>query len=57
MSGISVSEFTNITEVSNLSPSASFNVPAAGASEGSGTLMPNSEASAYFGKFTQEFMK
>uniref|UniRef100_H0YQB3 Golgi reassembly stacking protein 1 n=1 Tax=Taeniopygia guttata TaxID=59729 RepID=H0YQB3_TAEGU len=48
MSGISVSEFTNVTEVSNLSPSASFNVPAAGASVGSETLMPKSEASAYF---------
>ncbi|NXQ14374.1 GORS1 protein, partial [Peucedramus taeniatus] len=48
MSGISVSEFTNLTEVSNLSPSASFNMPASGASVGSETLVPNSEASAYF---------
>ncbi|NXM23196.1 GORS1 protein, partial [Ploceus nigricollis] len=48
MSGISVSEFTSLTEVSNLSPSTSFNVPAAGAAVGSETLMPNSEASAYF---------
>ncbi|OWK58477.1 Golgi reassembly-stacking protein 1 [Lonchura striata] len=48
MSGISVSEFTNLTEVSSLSPSASFNVPAAGASVGSETLMPDSEVSAYF---------
>ncbi|XP_041264727.1 Golgi reassembly-stacking protein 1 isoform X2 [Onychostruthus taczanowskii] len=47
MSGISVSEFTSLTEVSSLPPSASFNVPAAGASVGSET-MPNSEASAYF---------
>ncbi|NXH52385.1 GORS1 protein, partial [Rhabdornis inornatus] len=48
MSGISVSEFTNLTEVSKLSPSASFNMPAAGASVGPETLMPNSQASAYF---------
>ncbi|NXL82248.1 GORS1 protein, partial [Leptocoma aspasia] len=48
MSGISVSEFTSLTEVSNLSPSASFNMPAAGASVGPETLMLNSEASAYF---------
>ncbi|NXN86641.1 GORS1 protein, partial [Bombycilla garrulus] len=49
MSGISVSEFTSLTEVSNLSPSASFNVPAAGAAVGPETLMQqNSEASAYF---------
>ncbi|NXA75790.1 GORS1 protein, partial [Thryothorus ludovicianus] len=49
MSGISVSEFTSLTEVSGLSPSASFNVPAAaGASVGPETFMPNSEASAYF---------
>lgn len=48
MSGISVSELTSLTEVSNLSPSASFNVPAAAASVGPETLMSNSEASAYF---------
>ncbi|NXA59339.1 GORS1 protein, partial [Mohoua ochrocephala] len=48
MSGISVSELTSFTEVSNLSPSASFTVPAAGASVGPETLMSNSEASAYF---------
>ncbi|NXR97856.1 GORS1 protein, partial [Oxylabes madagascariensis] len=48
MSGISVSEFTSLTEVSSLSPSASFNTPAAGAAVGPETLMPNSEASAYF---------
>ncbi|NXS28068.1 GORS1 protein, partial [Pomatostomus ruficeps] len=48
MSGISVSELTSFTEVSNLSPSASFNMPAAGASVGPETLMSNSEASAYF---------
>ncbi|NXB81483.1 GORS1 protein, partial [Donacobius atricapilla] len=48
MSGISVSEFTSLTEVSSLSPSASFNAPAAGAAVGPETLMPNSETSAYF---------
>lgn len=48
MSGISVSEFTSLTEVSSLSPSASFNAPAAGAAVGPETLMPTSEASAYF---------
>ncbi|NXH30460.1 GORS1 protein, partial [Myiagra hebetior] len=48
MSGISVSELTSLTEVSSLSPSASFNVPAAGASVGPETLMSNTEASAYF---------
>uniref|UniRef100_A0A8U7MWG8 Golgi reassembly stacking protein 1 n=1 Tax=Corvus moneduloides TaxID=1196302 RepID=A0A8U7MWG8_CORMO len=48
MSGISVSELTSLTEVSSLSPSASFNVPAAAASVGPETLMSNSEASAYF---------
>ncbi|NXM45013.1 GORS1 protein, partial [Gymnorhina tibicen] len=48
MSGISVSELTSLTEVSSLSPSASFNVPAAGASVGPETFMSNSEASAYF---------
>ncbi|NXN03412.1 GORS1 protein, partial [Sylvia borin] len=48
MSGISVSEFTSLTEVSSLSPSASFNTPVAGASVGPDTLMPSSEASAYF---------
>uniref|UniRef100_A0A8C3XXF4 Golgi reassembly stacking protein 1 n=1 Tax=Catharus ustulatus TaxID=91951 RepID=A0A8C3XXF4_CATUS len=47
MSGISVSEFTSLTEVSSLSPSASFNMPAAGAAVGPETLMPNSQASAY----------
>ncbi|NXO28849.1 GORS1 protein, partial [Cisticola juncidis] len=48
MSGISVSEFTSLTEVSSLSPSASFNAPAAGPSVGPETLMPDSEVSAYF---------
>lgn len=56
MSGISVSEFTNLTEVSNLSPSASFNMPAAGAAVGPETLMPNSQTSAYLGKCTQAFL-
>ncbi|NXO68412.1 GORS1 protein, partial [Phainopepla nitens] len=49
MSGIPISEFTGLTEVSSLSPPASFNMPAAGASVGPETLMQqNSEASAYF---------
>ncbi|NWV66156.1 GORS1 protein, partial [Malurus elegans] len=48
MSGISVSELTSLTEVSNLPPSASFNMPAADVSAGSETFMSNSEASAYF---------
>ncbi|NWT17522.1 GORS1 protein, partial [Vireo altiloquus] len=48
MSGISVSELTSLTEVSNLSPSASFNMPAAGAAVGPETLLSNTEASAYF---------
>ncbi|XP_063272629.1 Golgi reassembly-stacking protein 1 [Prinia subflava] len=48
MSGISVSEFTSLTEVSSLSPSASFNTPAAGPSVGPETLMPDSEVSTYF---------
>ncbi|NWY67181.1 GORS1 protein, partial [Erithacus rubecula] len=47
MSGISVSEFTTLTEVSKLSPSASFNMSAAGAAVSPETLMPNSPASAY----------
>ncbi|NXD19279.1 GORS1 protein, partial [Spelaeornis formosus] len=48
MSGISVSEFTSLTEGSNLSPSASFNMPAAGAAVSPETLMSYSEASSYF---------
>ncbi|NXF00506.1 GORS1 protein, partial [Smithornis capensis] len=48
MSGISFSELTSLTEVSNMSSSASFNMPAAGASVGPEDLMSNSEASAYF---------
>ncbi|NXY14324.1 GORS1 protein, partial [Atrichornis clamosus] len=48
MSGISVSELTSLTEVSNLSSSASFNMPAVDASVGPETFMSNSEASAYF---------
>lgn len=56
MSGISVSEFTSLTEASNLSSSASFNMPAAGAAVGSETLLPKSEVSAYFGKCSQDFL-
>ncbi|XP_039938648.1 Golgi reassembly-stacking protein 1 [Hirundo rustica] len=49
MSGISVSEFTSLTEGgSSLSPSASYTMPAAGASAGPETLMADSEVSAYF---------
>ncbi|NWU10025.1 GORS1 protein, partial [Cephalopterus ornatus] len=48
MSGISFSELTSLTEVSNMSPSASFNMSAAGASAGPEKLMSNNEASAYF---------
>ncbi|NXM76429.1 GORS1 protein, partial [Serilophus lunatus] len=48
MSGISFSELTSLTEVSNTSPSASFNMPAAGASVGPEKLMSNSEPSTYF---------
>ncbi|NXS08207.1 GORS1 protein, partial [Neodrepanis coruscans] len=48
MSGISFSELTSLTEVSNMSSSASFNMPAAGASVGPEKLMSNSEASTYF---------
>ncbi|NXA08175.1 GORS1 protein, partial [Sapayoa aenigma] len=48
MSGISFSELTSLTEVSNMSSSASFNMPAAGASAGPEKLMSNSEASTYF---------
>ncbi|NWI52532.1 GORS1 protein, partial [Calyptomena viridis] len=48
MSGISFSDLTSLTEVSSMSPSASFNMPAAGASVGPEKLMSNSEASTYF---------
>ncbi|NXK35496.1 GORS1 protein, partial [Piprites chloris] len=48
VSDISFSELTSLTEVSNTSPSASFNVPAAGASTGPEKLMSNNEASADF---------
>ncbi|XP_027551248.1 Golgi reassembly-stacking protein 1 isoform X1 [Neopelma chrysocephalum] len=48
MSGISFSELTSLTEVSSMSPSASFNTPAAGASTAPEKLMSNDEASTYF---------
>ncbi|NXP18528.1 GORS1 protein, partial [Scytalopus superciliaris] len=48
MSGISFSELTSLTEVSNMSSSASFNTPAVGAAVGPEKLMSNSEGSTYF---------
>ncbi|XP_074938362.1 Golgi reassembly-stacking protein 1 [Phalacrocorax aristotelis] len=48
MSGISFPELTDLTKMSNMSSSASFNVPAADASESTETLMSNDDASAYF---------
>ncbi|NXI66040.1 GORS1 protein, partial [Anseranas semipalmata] len=48
MSGISLPELTDLTKVSNVSSSASFNMPAADALAGTETLMSNSEPSAYF---------
>ncbi|XP_010078834.1 PREDICTED: Golgi reassembly-stacking protein 1 [Pterocles gutturalis] len=48
MSGISLPELTDITKVSNMSSSASFNMPAADALVGTEKFMSNNEASAYF---------
>ncbi|KAJ7405778.1 golgi reassembly stacking protein 1 [Willisornis vidua] len=48
MSGISFSELTSLSEVSNMSSSASLNMPAAGAAVGPEKLMSNSEGSTYF---------
>ncbi|NXG02969.1 GORS1 protein, partial [Sakesphorus luctuosus] len=48
MSGISFSELTSLTEVSNMSSSASLNMPAAGAAVGPEKLMSDSEGSTYF---------
>ncbi|KAF1652662.1 Golgi reassembly-stacking protein 1, partial [Eudyptes chrysocome] len=48
MSGISFPELTDLTKVSNVSSSASFNVPAADALVGTEKLMSNNDASAYF---------
>ncbi|XP_050747318.1 Golgi reassembly-stacking protein 1 [Gymnogyps californianus] len=48
MSGISFPELTNLTKVSNMSSSASFNMPAADALVGTGKLVSNNDASAYF---------
>ncbi|XP_029865794.1 Golgi reassembly-stacking protein 1 isoform X1 [Aquila chrysaetos chrysaetos] len=48
MSGISFPELTNFTKVSNVSSSASFNMPAADALVGTEKLMLNNDAPAYF---------
>uniref|UniRef100_A0A8B9NBU3 PDZ GRASP-type domain-containing protein n=1 Tax=Accipiter nisus TaxID=211598 RepID=A0A8B9NBU3_9AVES len=48
MSGISYPELTNFTKVSNVSSSASFNMPAADALVGTEKLMLNNDAPAYF---------
>ncbi|NXI97061.1 GORS1 protein, partial [Psophia crepitans] len=47
-SGISFSELTDLTKVSNMSASASFSMPAADAVVGAEKLLSNNEASAYF---------
>ncbi|NXL85038.1 GORS1 protein, partial [Alectura lathami] len=52
MSGISLPELTDLTKMSNVSPSASFNMPAADTSASNEKLMSNSEPSAYFGNAT-----
>ncbi|NXK55543.1 GORS1 protein, partial [Chauna torquata] len=48
MSGISLPELTDLTKASNVSSSASFNMPAADTLLGTEKLMSNSEPSAYF---------
>ncbi|NWT03098.1 GORS1 protein, partial [Mionectes macconnelli] len=48
VSDISFSELTSLTEMSSMSPPASFNMPAAGASAGPEKFMSNNEASTYF---------
>ncbi|NWS56292.1 GORS1 protein, partial [Chunga burmeisteri] len=48
MSGISFPELTNLTKVSDVSSSASFNMPAADTLVGTEKLMSNYDASAYF---------
>ncbi|KFO74230.1 Golgi reassembly-stacking protein 1, partial [Cuculus canorus] len=48
MSGISFPELADLTKVSNMSSSASFNMPAADTLVGSEKLMSNNDASAYF---------
>lgn len=50
MSDISFPEFTNLTQVSNVSSSASSNMPAADALAGTKKLVSDSGASGYFGK-------
>ncbi|NXY47582.1 GORS1 protein, partial [Ceuthmochares aereus] len=48
MSGISFPELADLTKVSNMSSSASFNLPAADTLVGSEKLLSNNDASAYF---------
>ncbi|NWQ95284.1 GORS1 protein, partial [Burhinus bistriatus] len=48
VSGISFSELTDVTKASNISSSASFNMPAAGASVGTEKSTSNHDTSAYF---------
>lgn len=48
MSGISLPELTDLTNVSSVSSSASFSMPAAGSFVGTEKLMSNSDPSAYF---------
>ncbi|XP_042673496.1 Golgi reassembly-stacking protein 1 [Centrocercus urophasianus] len=48
MSGISLPELTDLTNVSSISSSASFSMPAAGSFVGTEKLMSNSDPSAYF---------
>lgn len=55
MSGISLPELTDLTNVSSISSSASFSMPAAGSFVGTEKLMSNSDPSAYFGKCTLGF--
>ncbi|KAM6087418.1 Golgi reassembly-stacking protein 1 isoform 2-T2 [Chlamydotis macqueenii] len=47
VSGVPFPELTDLTKVSSLSSSASFNMPAADALVGTGKLMSNNDASAY----------
>lgn len=57
MSDISFPELTDLTKMSNMSSSASFNVPAADALVGTEKLISNNDASAYFGKCIQDFLE
>lgn len=56
MSGISFPDLTDLTKVSNVSSSASFNTPAAEALVGTEKSMSTNDASAYFGKCLQGFL-